>query len=77
MSQKHALASSLGLRLIQNPLDQLIRDHHISTPQDIFHCFAGKANRLLIATFRLLTNSGENTFTRTWKFFEVPSCWSR
>ncbi|CAB4433969.1 unnamed protein product [Rhizophagus irregularis] len=77
MSQKHALASSLGLRLIPNPLDQLIRDRHISTPQDIFHCFAGKANRLLIATFRLLTNSGEDTFTRTWKFFEVPSCWSR
>ncbi|POG57104.1 hypothetical protein GLOIN_2v1791717 [Rhizophagus irregularis DAOM 181602=DAOM 197198] len=77
MLQKHALASSLGFGLIPNPLDQLIRDHHISTPQDIFHCFAGKANRLLIATFRLLTNSGENTFTRTWKFFEVPSCWSR
>ncbi|CAB4412070.1 unnamed protein product [Rhizophagus irregularis] len=76
-SQKHALASSLGLRLIPNPLDQLIRDHHISTPQDIFHCFAGKANRLLIATFGLLTNSGEDTFTRIWKFFEVPSCWSR
>ncbi|EXX54272.1 hypothetical protein RirG_110440 [Rhizophagus irregularis DAOM 197198w] len=66
MLQKHALASSLGFGLIPNPLDQLIRDHHIS-----------KANRLLIATFRLLTNSGENTFTRTWKFFEVPSCWSR
>ncbi|GBC15840.2 hypothetical protein GLOIN_2v1764038 [Rhizophagus irregularis DAOM 181602=DAOM 197198] len=76
-SQKHALASSLGLRLIPNPLDQLIRDRHISTPQDIFHCFAGKANRLLIATFGLLTNSGEDTFTRIWKFFEVPSCWSR
>ncbi|CAB4419998.1 unnamed protein product [Rhizophagus irregularis] len=76
-SQKHALASSLGLRLIPNPLDQLIRDHHISTPQDIFHCFAGKVNRLLIATFGLLTNSGEDTFTRIWKFFEVPSCWSR
>ncbi|CAB5360892.1 unnamed protein product [Rhizophagus irregularis] len=40
MSQKHALASSLGLGLIPNPLDQLICDHHISTPQDIFHCFA-------------------------------------
>src|SRR5438552_2329969 len=47
ISQKNILASSLGLGLIPNPLDQLIRDCHTSTPQDIFHCFAGKANRLL------------------------------
>lgn len=74
MSQKHTLASSFGLKLIPNPLDQLIRDHYISTPQDIFHCFAGKANRLLTAIFGLLTNSGKDTFTRTWKYFEVSSC---
>ncbi|CAG8711415.1 1589_t:CDS:2, partial [Rhizophagus irregularis] len=66
-----------SLRLTPNPLNQLIWDRHISTPQDIFHCFAGKANRLLIATFGLLTHSGEDTFTETWKFFEVPSCWSQ
>ncbi|GBC23112.2 hypothetical protein GLOIN_2v1764038 [Rhizophagus irregularis DAOM 181602=DAOM 197198] len=77
ISQKHTFASSLGLRLTPNPLNQLIWDRHISTPQDIFHCFAGKANRLLIATFGLLTHSGEDTFTETWKFFEVPSCWSQ
>lgn len=77
ISQKHTFASSLGLRLTPNSLDQLIRDRHISTPQDIFHCFAGKANRLLIATFGLLTHSGEDTFTKIWKFFEVPSCWSQ
>jgi hypothetical protein len=77
LSQKHAYASSSGLRLIPNTLDQLNRDHHISTPQDIFHCFAGKAHRLLNATFQLLSNSGEDAFINAWKFFEVPSCWSR
>src|SRR5581483_333506 len=77
ISQKNILASSLGLRLIPNPLDQLIRNRHTSTPQDIFHCFAGKANRLLSATFGLLTNSGKDAFINTWKFFEKPSCWSK
>ena len=55
----------------------MIRDRHTSTPQNIFHFFAGKANRLLSATFGLLTNSGENAFINTWKFFEKPSCWSK
>jgi len=77
LSQKRNLASSLGLRLFPNSLDQLIRDRHVSTPQDIFHCFAGKANRLLNATFNLLSSSGEDVFIGIWKFFEVPSCWSR
>lgn len=77
ISRKNALATSFGLRLFPNPLDQLTRDRHVSTPQDIFHCFAGKAHRLLSSTFKLLSNIGEGIFINAWKSFENPSCWSK
>ncbi|CAB4430865.1 unnamed protein product [Rhizophagus irregularis] len=38
---KKNIAQEHGLCISPNILDNLLRDHHLQTPQDPFHCLAG------------------------------------
>ncbi|CAG8756023.1 6317_t:CDS:2, partial [Racocetra persica] len=59
------------------PLDSLLYDRHLHTPQDAYHAIAGKAARLLDCTYSILTLYGENNLINYWKNIEIPSQWSR
>jgi hypothetical protein len=65
------------LKLQPNILDELKRERHLQTPQDIYHVTAGKIGRLLKLTCELFSQEGENDFIKTWKDFEKPKTWSR
>ncbi|GES94416.1 hypothetical protein GLOIN_2v1487024 [Rhizophagus clarus] len=66
-----------GLKLRPSILDELKRERHLQTPQDIYHVTAGKIGRLLKLTCELFSQEGENDFIKTWKDFEKPKTWSR
>jgi hypothetical protein len=74
---KENLAKQYGLCLEKNILDHLIRNRHIQTPQDPFHCLAGLVRRLLDETFKSMNYEGHDKFIKEWRVFEVPSTWNR
>ncbi|PKY56360.1 hypothetical protein RhiirA4_476609, partial [Rhizophagus irregularis] len=77
ISRKKQMSSKYGLRIKQSILDELKREKHLQTPQDIYHATAGKIGRLLKITMNLLSLEGETAFLTTWKNFEKPSVWCR
>jgi hypothetical protein len=77
MFRKKRLSTEYGLRIKQSILDELKREKHLQTPQDIYHATAGKIGRLLNITVNLLSEEGKMTFLRTWKNFKKPSVWYR
>ncbi|CAB4404894.1 unnamed protein product [Rhizophagus irregularis] len=76
-SSKETIAKQHGLRYHKNILDHLIRNRHIQTPQDPYHCLAGLVRRLFDETFKVMNNTGYVEFIKVWKTFEVPSIWNR
>ncbi|CAB4491125.1 unnamed protein product [Rhizophagus irregularis] len=76
-SAKKNLAKKYGLCLEKNILDHLIRNRHVQTPQDPFHCLAGLVRRLLDETFNSMNCEGHSEFIKEWRVFEVPSIWNR
>lgn len=76
-SSKETIAKQHGLRYHKNILDHLIRNWHIQTPQDPYHCLAGLVHRLFDETFKVMNNMGYVEFIKVWKTFEVPSIWNR
>ena len=76
-SQKKSLSREYGLKLQPSILDELKRERHLQTPQDIYHATAGKIGRLLKLTCELFSQEGEDDFIKTWKDFEKPKTWSR
>jgi hypothetical protein len=74
---KEQLGTKYGLRSQCSILDQLKRERHLQTPQDIYHATAGKIRRLLKLTCKLFSQEGEKDFINNWKFFEKPKNWSR
>ncbi|PKK61494.1 hypothetical protein RhiirC2_791723 [Rhizophagus irregularis] len=77
ISIKNQLGTKYGLRLLPNILDQLKREKHLQTPQDIYHSTAGKISRLLKITCELFSQEGKENFIKIWKDFEKPKKWSR
>jgi hypothetical protein len=75
-SQKKSLSREYGLKLQPSILDELKRERHLQTPQDIYHATAGKIGRLLKLTCELFSQEGEDDFIKTWKDFEKPKTWS-
>ncbi|CAB4427813.1 unnamed protein product [Rhizophagus irregularis] len=55
ISRKKQMSSKYGLRIKQSILDELKREKHLQTPQDIYHATAGKIGRLLKITMNLLS----------------------
>ncbi|CAG8786928.1 845_t:CDS:2, partial [Cetraspora pellucida] len=45
-------------------------DHHLQTPQDVYHAVASKIQRLLECTLNLLNENGKNQFLKYWQYFE-------
>jgi len=76
-SVKKRLGTKYGLRSQCSILDQLKRERHLQTPQDIYHATAGKIGRLLKLTCELFSQEGEKEFIKIWKTFERPKNWSR
>ena len=76
-SAKKHLGSQYGLRPQPSILDNLKRDRHLQTPQDVYHATAGKIGRLLKLTCELFSREGEDDFIEVWKEFEKPKKWSR
>jgi hypothetical protein len=76
-SRKKQLCTEYGLKLQPSILDELKRERHLQTPQDIYHATAGKIGRLLNLTCELFSQEGENDFIKVWKDFEKPKIWSR
>ncbi|CAG8817884.1 15136_t:CDS:2 [Gigaspora margarita] len=74
---KSRFCSQYGLRSLPGPLDLLLHDHHLHTPQDAYHAVAGKIARLLDCTCSILTAYGESNLINCWKNIEVPVQWSR
>ena len=72
IAQKKWLSREYGLKLRPSILDELKRERHLQTPQDIYHITAGKIGRLLKLTCELFSQKGENDFIKTWKDFEKP-----
>lgn len=58
-------------------LDQLQRERHLQSPQDIYHIIAGKTLKLLKLTIAMLSPEGERNFIEEWKSFEYPQQWSK
>ncbi|UZO03810.1 uncharacterized protein OCT59_024212 [Rhizophagus irregularis] len=76
ITRKKQIGSEFGLRIKQSILDELQRERHLQTPQDIYHATAGKIKRLLRLTCELFSHEGENAFIRTWKALEKPKKWA-
>ncbi|PKY19767.1 hypothetical protein RhiirB3_384336 [Rhizophagus irregularis] len=77
ISIKNQLGTKYGLRLLPSILDQLKREKHLQTPQDIYHSTAGKIGRLLKITCELFSQEGKENFIKIWKDFEKPKKWPR
>ena len=77
LKERNNLAKEYGLHTILPILDQLQREHHLQSPQDIYHLIAGKTLKLLKLTITMLSSEGEQNFIKKWKSFEYPRQWSK
>lgn len=75
--ERSDLAKEYGLHTILPILDQLQRERHLQSPQDIYHLIAGKTSKLLKLTISMLSPEGERRFIREWKSFKYPRQWSK
>jgi hypothetical protein len=77
LTQQNEASKKYGLRNNYPILDQLQRERHLQSPQDVYHMAAGKILKLLKLTVSMLSPEGEKNFLRIWKMFEYPSQWSK
>jgi hypothetical protein len=75
--QQNNFGKEYGLQNSFPILDQLQREWHLQSPQDIYHLIAGKTLKLLKLTIAMLSLDGEQIFINIWKSFEYPSQWSK
>ena len=71
------LAVTYGLHIKPPILDQLKRERHLQSPQDIYHVTAGKVLRFLKITIDALSQEGKSEFILFWKSFEYPRIWQK
>jgi hypothetical protein len=75
---KHkAIATKYGLQLQSPILDQLKRERHLQSPQDVYHLTAGKVLRFLKITIEAFSPEGKTAFIKVWKSFEYPKAWRK
>jgi len=77
ISERKAIAAEYGLHLQMPILDQLKRERHLQSPQDVYHLTAGKVLRFLKITIEALSPEGKTEFMRFWKSFEYPKAWKK
>ncbi|PKC56328.1 hypothetical protein RhiirA1_402217 [Rhizophagus irregularis] len=77
LENQNNIAKEYGLRTSLPILDQLQRERHLQSPQDIYHIIAGKTLKLLKLTTAMLSLEGEQIFIEEWKSFEYPKQWSK
>jgi len=58
-------------------LSSLSRDRHLQTPQDAYHAFGGKVQRLIDSTLNMLNDNGKEAFLKYWRNCEKPAHWYR
>ena len=75
--QRNDIAKEYGLRNSLSTLDQLQRERHLQSPQDIFHIMAGKTLKFLKLTIAMLSPEGEQKFLEAWRSFEYSHQWSK
>jgi hypothetical protein len=75
--QRNDIAKEYGLRNSLPVLDQLQRERHLQSPQDIYHIMAGITYKFLKLTIAMLSPDGEKRFLKFWKSFEYPHQWSK
>ena len=75
LKQRSDISKEYGLRTTLPILDQLQRERHLQSPQDIYHLIAGKTLKLLKLTITMLSSEGEQNFIKKWKSFEYPRQW--
>jgi hypothetical protein len=75
--RRKELATEYGLQLQPPILDQLKRERHLQTPQDVYHLTAGKVLRFLKITIEALSPEGKMAFIKYWKTFEYPRTWQK
>ena len=77
ITERKAIASEYGLYLQPSILDELKRERHLQSPQDIYHLTAGKVLRFLKITIEALSPEGKSEFIMIWKSFEYPKVWRK
>jgi hypothetical protein len=77
ITQQNDIAKEYGLRASLPILDQLQRERHLQSPQDIYHLIAGKMSKLFRLTIAMLSPEGSQNFISAWKSFEYPCQWSK
>ena len=60
ITQQSSIAKEYGLQTTLPILDQLQRERHLQSPQDIYHIMARKMLKLLRLTIDILSPDGEN-----------------
>jgi len=59
ITESKAIAAKYGLKLHLSILDQLKREQHLQSPQDVYHITAGKVQRCLKITIEALCQKGK------------------
>ena len=77
LKEQNNLAKEYGLHTILPILDQLQRERHLQSPQDIYHLIAGKTLKLLKLTITMLSSEDEQNFIKKWKSVEYSHQWSK
>lgn len=77
ISECKAIAAKYGLRLQPLILDQLKRERHLQSPQDVYYLTTRKVLRFLKITIKALSPEGKMEFITAWRSFEYPKVWHK
>ncbi|RGB26577.1 hypothetical protein C1646_770273 [Rhizophagus diaphanus] len=77
ITRSNEIATMYGLRLQPSILDELKRERHFQSPQDVYHLTSGKVLKFLKITIEALSLVGKSEFIKFWKSFEYPKTWQK
>ncbi|CAB4430765.1 unnamed protein product [Rhizophagus irregularis] len=77
ITRSNEIATMYGLRLQPSILDELKRERHLQSPQDVYHLTSGKVLKFLKITIEALSLEGKSEFIKFWKSFEYPRTWQK
>lgn len=77
ITRSNEIATMYGLRLQPSILDELKRERHLQSPQDVYHLTSGKVLKFLKITIEALSLEGKSEFIKFWKSFEYPRIWQK
>ncbi|RIA79984.1 hypothetical protein C1645_839506 [Glomus cerebriforme] len=76
-TEQEEIATEYRLQLYLPILDQLKRERHLQSPQDVYHLMARKVLRFLKIMIEALSPERRTEFTKSWKSFEYPRTWHK